>query len=115
MQPDIAAAQDLVKQVAMARRWTDRRPRFLNPLRELTLALPAEGGVWISSLGIQDDLRVVFTGKAKDEQVVLAMLDSIRSRAALRNVQLLYIRDTGVTDREAAFSLTFDYVEGGKG
>ena len=115
MEPDLVAAQSLAEQVALARDWTDRRPRFLNPLRELTLALPAEGGIWITSLAMKEDLRVALSGKAKDEQTVLGVLDSIRSRPTFGDVKLLYLREAGITDREIAFSLTFHYLEESKG
>jgi hypothetical protein len=115
MQPDIEAAQGLAERVALARRWADRRSRFLNPLKELTLAFPAEGGIWVSNLALQDDMRAVVSGKARDEQTVLDALDSIRTRPALASVRLLYLREAGVTDREVAFSLTFDYLDGGGG
>jgi len=115
MQPDIEAAQGLAERVALARRWADRRSRFLNPLKELTLAFPAEGGIWVSNLALQDDMRAVVSGKASDEQTVLDALDSIRTRPALASVRLLYLREAGVTNREVAFSLTFDYLDGGGG
>ena len=110
VKPDIEAAMSVVQQVTLARGWTDRRPRFLDPLRELTLAFPAEERIWVTNLAIREDMRTVVSGKSADERTVLDVLDRMRSSPAFKGVKLLYMRDVNGTGRGVAFSMTLDFV-----
>jgi len=109
MQPDIAAARAVVDQVATLRGWTDRRPRFLEVLRELTLASPVERPIWITNVAVRGDMRVVATGKSPDERAVLELLDSLRRRPAFGDVDLLYMRAAGGGRGDVAFSIRFQF------
>ena len=111
MAPDIEAAQQVVDHVTQARLWTDRRPRFLEPLRDLTLAFPAEGSIWVTSLAIRGDMRIVISGKAADERSVLGLLDGIRRNASFDGAKLLYMRETTGSRRDVAFSMTFGFAD----
>jgi hypothetical protein len=110
MKPDIEAAREVVQRVTLARGWTDRRTRTLDPLKELALAFPVESRAWLTSLALRDDRRIVVTGKSADERTALAVLDRIRNRPAFAGARLLYLRDSGNASSEVAFSITFDYV-----
>jgi len=108
---EINTAQAVVDQFALARGWTQRRPRFLDPLRELTLAFPVQGRIWVTSLAIREDMHTVVTGKASSEQAVLDTLDQIRGSSAFDGVKLLYMREAGGSDRSIAFSITFAFAD----
>jgi len=110
MKPDIEAARSLVQQAALARGWADGRPRFLDALRELTLAFPAEGRIWVGSLAMREDMQMVVSGKADDEQAVLDILDQIRAKPTFSSVKLVYLRDAGGNSHQVAYSMTFAFV-----
>ncbi|KPK84419.1 MAG: hypothetical protein AMJ81_05665, partial [Phycisphaerae bacterium SM23_33] len=50
MEASVAEARDVIDKEALARSWYDRRPRYLECMREVTLAFPAEGRIWATSL-----------------------------------------------------------------
>jgi len=110
MKPDVEVARAVVQQARLARGWTDRRPSFLDPLRELTLAFPTEGRIWVTSLGIHQDMRVVVTGKASDEGTVLSLLDRVKGKPAFSGVKMQYRRDAGANSREVSFNLSFAFM-----
>lgn len=112
MSDDIDAADELVQQAALALGWTDERVRFLEPLRELTLAFPETGRIWITSLAVREDMRMVASGKSASERTVLELLDRIRERGAFDAVKLVFVRGAGGGSRDVAFSITFTYKSG---
>lgn len=114
LQPEIQAAETMVDQAALARRWTACDPRFLDALRDLTLVFPRESAIWATSLVVQDDMRVLISGKSESEQPVLTLLEQVRGRPAFANARLLYLRQTGAGKRELAFALACEYAGGGR-
>jgi hypothetical protein len=108
----MASAEALVRRVSLVRGWTDRRPRFLDRLRELTLAVPVDAPIWVSSLAVREDMRAVLSGKSRDERSVLELLDRLRAGAAFKDVELLYMRKAGARGSEVAFSIAFSFQRG---
>jgi len=106
----LAAAKDVVAKAAFARAWYRRRPRLLGCLRELTLAFPADGGIWTTSLSMQEDLRGVIAGKATTESMVLKVLDTLKANPRFSEVKPLYLRAAGRGGREVAFAMSFRFV-----
>ena len=109
MGPTIEVAERMVDRTKLARGWTDQRPRFLEPVRELALLFPPEAQIWVTSLAMREEMRVVITGKSVDERNVLQLMDRIRSSAEFDGVKLVYMRQSSSSDREVAFSMTFDF------
>jgi len=109
MAPAIAVAEEMVERTTLARGWTDQRPRFLEPARELALLFPPEAKIWVTSLAMREDMRVVITGKSGDKRNVLQLMDRIRRSAAFDGVKLVYMREANSDGREVAFSMTFDF------
>ena len=110
MAPAVEVAESMVGRTTLARGWTDRRPRFLEPVRELALLFPVEARIWVTSLAMREEMRVVITGKSADERHVLQLMDRIRRSAAFDGVKLVYMRESNSGSREVAFSMTFDFV-----
>jgi len=108
--PSLAEAKDVVTKAAFARAWFRRRPQRLDCLRELTLAFPAEGGIWTTSLSMQEDMRGVVAGKATRESLVLDILDRLKANPQFCDVKPLYLRDAGRGGREVAFAMSFRFV-----
>jgi tRNA pseudouridine-54 N-methylase len=96
--------------VLFARRWREQGPRFLECLRELTLAFPAEGRIWTTSLAIREDMRGLVSGKSVDDKAVLELLDQLKKDAAFTDVKLVYIREAGGNVREVAYAISFVFV-----
>ncbi len=105
----VAEAEEVVGRWAFARGWTDRRPPVLECLRHLTLAFPAEGGIWTTSLRLDEGMRGVLAGKATSERRVLEVLDRLKADPAFDEVKSLYLREAGREGRETAFALGFRY------
>jgi hypothetical protein len=106
----IAEAQEVVDRETFARAWYDRKPRMLGCLRELTMAFPEDGGIWVSSLNMQDDRRGVISGKASGERQVLDVLDRLKTNPKFVDVKPLYLREAGRGTREVAFAMSFQYL-----
>lgn len=109
MAPALADARATIAKVAFARPWYDRRLKYLDCVRELTLAFPDEAGIWTTSLAVQEDMNVVFSGKAIGESAVLDVLDRLKANPKLSDVKPLYIRQAGRDRREVAFAMSFAF------
>jgi hypothetical protein len=110
MKDSLAAAKDVVDKADFARGWYDRRPRHLDCLRELTLAFPAEGRIWTTSLAIGEDLRVLLSGKAADGRAVLEVLDRLTANRKFSDVKHLYTREVGGGSQEVSFAISLSFV-----
>ena len=88
LKADIADAADVLEKVTIARRWTDKRPRFLEPLRELSLTLPAQARLWVTSLAMRQELSNGAKQKSVEPETVREILDHVKS-----------VTDAGVQNR----------------
>jgi len=121
MHDDLAEAEDVIDKVIFARPWYDRRPSYLDCMREVTLAFPQEGLIWTTSLAVQQDMhegrpvrKVVLSGKAIDESAVLDVLDRLKANPRLSEVKPLYLRQVVRQGRQVAFAITFTFIQSGK-
>ncbi len=110
MRAGVATAKEVVDKTAFARGWYDRRPKFLDSLRELTLAFPLEGKIWATSLAISDDMRAMVSGKAADEAAVLEVLDRLKGSPKFTDVKPLYIREVGGGTQDVSFAISLSFV-----
>jgi hypothetical protein len=110
MKPSLAAAKDIVHKATFAAGWYDQRPRHLDCLRELTLAFPAEGRIWTTSLAISEDMRVLLSGKAADQGAVLEVVDRLDGNPKFAQVQSLYISEVGGGSLEWSFAISLKFV-----
>jgi len=111
MKPTVAAAKDIVDKTAFARGWYDRRPKFLNCLRDLTNAFPTESRIWTTSLGVGEDMRALLSGKAADERAVLEVLDRLTNNPKFSDVKPLYIREVGGGSSEVSFAISLRFAK----
>ena len=109
MKDDIAAAERLIDRTASARGWYDRRPPFLEALREVTLTFPERGTVWATSVGIKENMEGSVIGMAADERSVLDVLDRLKGSEAMTDLQFRYLREAQAGGRDVAFSLNYTY------
>jgi hypothetical protein len=108
----VAEAESLVSRAGFARGWYDRRPPFLDCLRAVTYAFPAEGGIYATNLRLDEDMQGVVSGKAERESMVLGVLDRLKAAPHFADVKPLYLREAGRGQREIAFAVSFRYVPG---
>jgi hypothetical protein len=111
MQASVATAKDVVDKTGFARGWYDRRPGFLDCLRELTLAFPVEGRIWATSLAVGENMRVLLSGKATGEGAVLEVLDRLKGSPRFSDVKPLYIREVGGETQDVSFAISFRFVK----
>ena len=109
MEGDLRDARATINRVGFARPWYDRRPKYLECVRELTLAFPQESGIWATSLAVQEDMQVALSGKATSKAIVLDVVDRLKANKKLFDVQPLYLREAGRSGRETAFAMSFTY------
>jgi len=111
----VSEARNVIDKIKFARPWCDGSPEYLNSLRELTLAFPVEGRIWTTSLSIQDDMQVVFSGKALDKAAVLEVLDRLKENPVFSQIKSLYLHESREKNqREITFSISFTYVRLGE-
>jgi len=114
MKDDLTDANEVIAQVTYARPWYNQRRSYLDCVRELTLAFPEEGLIWTTSLAVQEDMQVVFSGNAVSKSAVLDVLDRLKANKNVSSVQPLYLRKAGRDGRETAFAMSFTYTPLGK-
>jgi len=107
--PAVATAENIVEKAAYARGWYHRRPPLLECLRALTLAFPAEGGIWATNLRMDETMRGHISGKADREATVLDVLDRLKASPQFFDCKPLYLREAGPGGREVAFAMSFRY------
>jgi hypothetical protein len=108
---DVAAAKDVVDKTTFARGWYDRRPKFLDGLREITMAFPAEGRIWATSLAVGEDRRALLSGKAADHGAVLEVLDRLNANPKFSDVKSLYTREVGGGTQEVSFAISLSFAK----
>jgi hypothetical protein len=107
MAASIESAREVVQGVTLAREWYSRRPPHLDCLRELTLSFPKDGGIYATGLAVREDMRGVLSGKASNDQLVLALLDALQRNKSLSEVRPLYLRESRAASQEKTFAISF--------
>jgi hypothetical protein len=109
-QEAVTAAEQLVDRTTFARGWYDQgRPPVLDCLRAITERFPAEGGIYVTVLRLDEALVGNVSGKAARESMVLGVLDRLKASRSFAEVNLLYMREAGRVTRETAFAIGFRY------
>ncbi len=112
MKQDITEAEEVINKVSFSRGWYSARPKFLNCLKQLTLAFPSQVEIWVTSLAIREDMQANVTGKSLDEKNVLQLLDALKASVSFSDVEMLYMRNIGRSTKEISFAISFTFVEG---
>ncbi len=112
MKQDITEAEEVIDKVSFSRGWYSARPKFLNCLKQLTLAFPAQTDIWVTSLAIREDMQANVTGKSLDEKNVLQLLDALKASVSFSDVEMLYMRNIGRATKEISFAISFTFIDG---
>jgi hypothetical protein len=75
-------------------------------LREMTLAFPERGTVWLSELTIREDQSAVLSGKAEQDRGVLELRDQLAKSPGISQVKLLFMREAGKSERLINFAIS---------
>lgn len=105
-QPDADAAKLVVDRVRQAEQWMRHRPRAMEMLREMTLAFPERGTVWLTELTIREDQSAVLNGKAEQDRDVLELRDQLAKSTGISQVKLLFMREAGKSERQINFAIS---------
>lgn len=109
--PRLAEANSLIARTAFARKWYDRRPMFMECLRELALTFP-DRDIWATSLNVSEDMHVVLSGRAADDQIVINLQKRLLADPRLAEVKLTSINGRPGS-REVSFAINFTFVGAG--
>jgi len=112
MRGDITEAEAVIDKVSFSRGWYSAKPKFLDCLKQLTLAFPTQTNIWVTSLAIRKDMQANVTGKSLNEESVLQLLDSLKSNVSFSGVEMLYMRNIGRSSKEISFAISFNFVDG---
>ncbi len=119
MQPQIDSATQLVDRVNQTRGWYDRRPPFLECLRALSSVFPKDGRIYAVSVGVSmvtdqkthvESMQCVVTGKARDDSLVLKLVDALKASPQFANVKTDNLTGSQSADRTWSFAIHFTFV-----
>lgn len=100
-------AKSVLDYTSSMRGWRGEKIVFLECLREITLAFPVEGRIWVTSMAIRDDMRGLVSGKAVDSKTVLELLEKLKRNKAFSGENLLYIRHAGGDAEDVVYAVSF--------
>jgi hypothetical protein len=106
---EIAAAQEVVDRYKYASSWDSREPRFLECLKELTLAFPEEPYVWAKNLILNENGTGSLGGTTTSEASFYVVLDKMKQNGAFSDVKMNHIRDIGRDSRDKEFAIYFTF------
>jgi len=112
IEPQATEAQALRDRLREYQPWFESSPEVLTIMRRLAEALPEEGSVWITSLGIDGLSDVSCSGKARENRVWLETLDRLRASDGIEDVKVLSIRDNPGEAGLLQFALQFRWNPG---
>ncbi len=111
MQSTVRQLEGLQEQIRQYRPWFDDSVRGLTILRYLTEAFPEEGSVTAKTVEIRDLSAVTCTGTARDRQVLLKTIESVRKVRQFKEVAL---GPTRGQQPAVQFTFNFQWNEGGR-
>jgi hypothetical protein len=107
MNEEIIISEDIVSKVTAAKGWYSKRISVLDCLRELTMAFPEKGSIWVTDLVYNGNMQGIVSGRSEDEKIILAVLDKLKASDSFSGVQMLYMRESGRNSQEVSFSINF--------
>lgn len=117
-----------VKKVEFARAWHTGNPKYLAFLRDLTVAVPEDGQLYLTSLDLKEiskdpkdvpaakdvlpPLKGSLSGKASRSDSALKLFDKLLADKHFTNVETsgLDQRDVNRNNREVSFTCNFNYI-----
>jgi hypothetical protein len=82
----------LQQKIRSYRPWFEPAPQALQVIDTLIAAFPEQGDVWAKSIQIDESNKVTCSGFARTQSSILAILDRLRSRPDVTDVQVQQMR-----------------------
>ena len=99
----------LQQKIRKFRPWFDRKPNGVQLLESLFAAFPDGGDVWAKGIQVNGG-KVTCTGFARNQPALLSMLDRLRHRSDVTNLQTQQIRG----DNPVQFTIVYRWESSGK-
>ncbi len=88
MKRKVSDLDDLQQNIRKYRPWFDPAPETLIVLEGVIASFPDSGEVWAKNLQVSEGQKVTCTGFAKNHAALLALLERLRARPEVSNLQL---------------------------
>ncbi len=105
--PELEEAGAAIEYTDFMLGWQGEKMKFLECLREITLAFPLEGKIWMTSMAVRDDMRILLSGKSSESRTVMELIDNIKMNPVFSDVNLVYLRNAGGDTREVVYAVNF--------
>lgn len=105
MRREVADLEALQLKIRQFRPWFEPTPHTLEVLEALAAAFPEQGDVWAKSIQVTESSKVACTGFARNQPALMALLDRLRSRRDVTNLQLQQVRG----ENPIQFSVTYKW------
>jgi hypothetical protein len=105
MSRTVTDLDDIQHHIRRYRPWFDTSPRSLKILDELADAFPEGGEVWAKSIELSETSKITCTGFARNQGALASMLDKLRKRSDVSEVQLASVRG----DNPVQFTITYKW------
>jgi Tfp pilus assembly protein PilN len=105
MRRNVEELEAIQQKIRQFRPWYDPSAYTLELLEVLNLAFPDQGDVWAKSIQVGEESKVTFTGFARSQNSLMSMLERLRSRPEVTNVQVVQLRG----DNPLQFTVTYKW------
>jgi hypothetical protein len=105
MRGNVAELDALQQRIRQFRPWFEPTPQILQRVEGLTAAFPEGGDVWAKSVQLTDGNKITCTGFAKTQPALMAMLERLRSRPDITEMQVQQVRG----ENPIQFSFTYKW------
>jgi hypothetical protein len=95
--------------VNYGRGFFDKRPPYLEVLRELTTTFRNDEQIYVTNLNLRENHKHTIQGKAARDKIVRDLLDRMKKNPSFGDVRMQEIRETGGKSNEFSFTITFTY------
>jgi len=87
MKKNVAELDALQQKIRQFRPWFEPAPQVLQVIENVVAAFPEQGDVWAKSLQVTDGNKVTCTGFARNQAVLLALLERMRAMPGVTDLQ----------------------------
>jgi len=88
MKPAVSQLQEIQSKIQKFRSWFEEEPVTLSVANHIAEAFPVEGRIWARILQIKSDGTVRISGRARDNQSLLQLLEKFRKDPQTLEVKL---------------------------
>jgi len=92
MRRNVSELESLQQRIRQFRPWFESTPQALQVLEGVVAAFPEQGDVWAKSIQIDENNKVTCSGYARTQTAILSILDRLRGRKDISEVQVQQMR-----------------------